>query len=156
MASRTGLLTWATIAAVLVPATGAAAHPGLRPNELRPGETIEAELIVPHGCGTEGERPEDAASASPTVEVAAEIFANGPVLTVWAVAKAVGQDRLQAIERVASDVRVLVDDDSGNVLPDSLSHDPRLAVVDGKAFLYGSRARVKVESLRSTFELGTA
>jgi len=58
------------VAAVLLPATVASAHPGLRPNELRPGESIEAELIIPHGCGTEGERPEDAAQASPTVEVA--------------------------------------------------------------------------------------
>lgn len=60
------------VAAVLLPATIAAAHPGLRPNELRPGETIEAELIIPHGCGTEGERPEDAAQASVTVEVAVQ------------------------------------------------------------------------------------
>lgn len=57
-------------AAVLLPVTMAAAHPGLRPDELRPGETITSELIIPHGCGTEGGMPDDDAEASPTVELA--------------------------------------------------------------------------------------
>lgn len=59
-------------AGVLLPATVAAAHPGLRPNELRPGETVEAELIIPHGCGTEGGVPEEGEVVSPTVEVAVQ------------------------------------------------------------------------------------
>lgn len=59
-------------AGVLLPFSVAAAHPGLRPNELRPGETVEAELIIPHGCGTEGDVPEEGDVVSPTVEVAVQ------------------------------------------------------------------------------------
>lgn len=67
--SRRLFVTSVAAAAVLLPATMAAAHPGLRPNELRPGETIESELLIPHGCGTEGDVPDDADVASPTVEL---------------------------------------------------------------------------------------
>jgi uncharacterized protein YcnI len=59
-------------AVTLLPATIAVAHPGLRPDELRPGETVAAELVVPHGCGNEGGMPEEGEVASPTTEIAVQ------------------------------------------------------------------------------------
>lgn len=62
---------WAMIA-TMMSATVASAHPGLRPGEVAAGATTEAEVVVPHGCGTEGGMPEEDAEASATTQVALE------------------------------------------------------------------------------------
>lgn len=65
-------LTAMTAALLAVPAT-ASAHPSFNPNQLVPGETAEANLVVPHGCAAGGGMPMgDEGEASPTVELALE------------------------------------------------------------------------------------
>lgn len=59
-------------ALALVTASAAGAHPGLRPDEVPAGSATEAEIVIPHGCGTEGDVPEDDDDPSPTTQVALE------------------------------------------------------------------------------------
>jgi uncharacterized protein YcnI len=67
--------TVATIAASLLLAvpTAALAHPALNPSSIPAGRTIDAMLVVPHGCAPGGGMPdmeEQGAEADPTVELA--------------------------------------------------------------------------------------
>lgn len=49
-----------TAALVVLSATAAAAHPSFTPNAVPVGETVEAVLVVPHGCSTgAGVMPEE-------------------------------------------------------------------------------------------------
>ena len=56
------------------------------------------------------------------------------ILPCRAMFDAVVEDRFQKIEVISDDVDALVGDQTGEVLPDPLAHDPCLAVVNGKAF----------------------
>lgn len=58
----------AVLAAALLagPATAALAHPAFDPSAIPPGTAVEATLVIPHGCTSEG------GAVSPTVGVAVE------------------------------------------------------------------------------------
>ena len=61
----TGLLA----ALVVLSALPAGAHVALNPSELAPGERLEAELVVTHGCDPAGGMPSDSDVQVPTVGV---------------------------------------------------------------------------------------
>lgn len=65
--SRAGLLAMVAVAAT---ATTASAHPGFRPGEVPAGGPVEVDLVVPHGCGVDGQEPVDGGPSSPTTVVA--------------------------------------------------------------------------------------
>jgi uncharacterized protein YcnI len=54
-------------------AAPALAHVALMPAEVGPGETVDARLVVTHGCGPEGEMPASAEEMSPIVGVTLEV-----------------------------------------------------------------------------------
>lgn len=57
---RPPLLVGLVAVLVLLPATAALAHPAFNPNQLPPGEPVDATLVVPHGCsGGDGVVPEE-------------------------------------------------------------------------------------------------
>jgi uncharacterized protein YcnI len=70
---RSSSLVAAVAAAVsLLVAAPAAAHVGLMPGELAPGTTMDAQLVLAHGCGPEGSIPttDDEAFATQAVTLA--------------------------------------------------------------------------------------
>lgn len=72
---RTTVMTLATITAALlfVVAGPATAHVMLMPGDVEPGDTLDTELLVVHGCGPGGTIPATDEDASPTVSVALEV-----------------------------------------------------------------------------------
>lgn len=59
-----------TAALALLPATTALAHPSFDPNRVPGGQSIEATLVVPHGCGADGGMPgEDGGNATTLFEL---------------------------------------------------------------------------------------
>lgn len=72
---RANVMTLATmtVALLLVVAGPAAAHVMLMPGDVEPGETLDTELLVVHGCGPGGTIPATDDDASPTVAVALEV-----------------------------------------------------------------------------------
>lgn len=55
---------------VVVPATAAWAHPSFNPSELPVGQSVDAILVVPHGCTVSDEvMPEEEGDAVPTTRV---------------------------------------------------------------------------------------
>jgi len=67
LVSRAGLLALVVVAAT---ATAASAHPGFRPGDVPAGGPAEVVLVVPHGCGVDGQEPVDGGPSSPTTVVA--------------------------------------------------------------------------------------
>lgn len=57
----------------LTSALPAAAHVGLMPGDLAPGTTLEAQVVVAHGCGPDGTIPASDDEASPTGAVTVEV-----------------------------------------------------------------------------------
>jgi uncharacterized protein YcnI len=51
------MTTFLTLAVLLLWAGPAAAHAGLMPGDLAPGEVTEGELVIVHGCGLDGTVP---------------------------------------------------------------------------------------------------
>ncbi len=62
-----------TVALLLVVAGPAAAHVMLMPGDVEPGDTLDTELLVVHGCGPGGTIPATDDDASPTVSVQLEV-----------------------------------------------------------------------------------
>ncbi len=75
-----------------------------------------------------------------------------PILTIGAVADAVGESGFEAIDIMARKVEVLVDDDAGESLAHALSHDAGLSVVHAKTFFHGGYTNVHLKSLCSPGE----
>lgn len=67
---RSVRLTALIIGVLVVTPTAAAAHPAFTPKEVPAGDRYDVDLVIPHGCGVEGERPTEGDEASPTVEIA--------------------------------------------------------------------------------------
>ena len=67
MKIRTSRLLATTAIMTLLPAAAALAHPSFNPNAIPPGEAIEVDLVVPHGCAPGGGMPDG--DALPTVEL---------------------------------------------------------------------------------------
>ena len=65
------------------------------------------------------------------------------ILCLGTKANAVVQDRLEAIEVGANDVRVLVRHNPDQMLPNSTSHNPRFTMVHVEAFLQQDRGHMK-------------
>jgi hypothetical protein len=66
-------LVTATAAVVLAVAAPAVAHPVLRPDRIEPGTTTVMELIVPHGCSSDGSIPAGERGGFPTSLVAVQV-----------------------------------------------------------------------------------
>lgn len=66
-------LTTMTVALCLVVAAPAAAHVMLMPGDVEPGETLDTELLVVHGCGPGGTIPATDDDVSPTVSLTLEV-----------------------------------------------------------------------------------
>ena len=67
--SRRGVLAAMTSALVVLPAVAAGAHPSFNPNQVPAGESVDAVLVIPHGCSPTGGMPEGD-DALATIEVA--------------------------------------------------------------------------------------
>ena len=78
------------------------------------------------------------------------------VLAVRTEPRAIGQCRFEQIEIRPLHIHVLVDDEAGQVLPHSLTHDARLAVVHGETVLKQDRGNMRGEPLDSPLEFLTA
>lgn len=80
------LLVATAVAALLALASAlpAAAHVGLMPGDLAPGTTLEAQVVLAHGCGPDGTIPASDEDASPTAAVTVEV-PDGLGLTAQAV-----------------------------------------------------------------------
>ena len=70
-----------------------------------------------------------------TREARPEVGDSRAVLLGGAVFDAVAQRRLQPIKVGSRDIDLLIDDDSGGALTDSLAHETGLAVLDRETFL---------------------
>ena len=71
---RKTLLSAATVALLLLLlAAPASAHVVMMPGEIEPGEVVDAEILVVHGCGPGGTIPANEDDASPTEAVTLEI-----------------------------------------------------------------------------------
>ena len=74
------------------------------------------------------------------------------VFASWAMAYAVGKDRLQEVEIGAPDVDVVVDHKSRQVLPHALTHDARFTVIDAEVLFAEYGGDVSGEPLGAPFE----
>ncbi len=77
------------------------------------------------------------------------------ILAFRAVTDAVGQDGLELVVVGAADVGMVIDDESGEVLPNRLTHEAGLAVVDAKAFIVRDGGYVGREAWRMVVERAT-
>jgi uncharacterized protein YcnI len=65
--------TAATALLALVTALPATAHVGVMPGDIAPGTTLDARIVLAHGCGPDGTVPGSDADASPTEAVTVEV-----------------------------------------------------------------------------------
>jgi periplasmic copper chaperone A len=63
---RVAVAALLSLAVVVASAAPAAAHVGLVPGTLAPGETVEAQVVLAHGCGEDGTVPGHGDDSSPT------------------------------------------------------------------------------------------
>ena len=63
------LLAGLVAALVVLPATAALAHPAFDPNQLPVGESVDATLVVPHGCSTGDAVAPEEGQAAPTTRL---------------------------------------------------------------------------------------
>jgi hypothetical protein len=88
--------------------------------------------------------------------VRAEIRNRGAILQFGTSANAVGQDGFQQLEIAPAQTELLVDNNSGEMLADALTHDAGLAVIDSEAFFQRDSGRMRRESYRSALECFSA
>jgi hypothetical protein len=87
-----------------------------------------------------------------TVEVFAKHRMPFPILGFRTMTNAVGEDRFKTVEIGAHHVRVSVYAETGKMLADTLMHDPRLAVMNGEAFLHYDGSGVSGKAVDAALE----
>jgi len=88
----------------------------------------------------------------PPLQVGLKCLMSPAVLALGPVAKAIVQDRLQAIKVRPDNIDPLIRDQSSKPLSHALAHDPGFSVMHGKSFFHQHRGSMRCKSLRASLE----